>query len=65
MSDAITGVVWLAFIILYFLPTIVALNRHLPWTTAIIILNVLLGWTVLGWVGALVWSAMPVPARSN
>jgi hypothetical protein len=42
----------------YFLPTLVAvLNRHLN-TMAIIVLNILLGWTFLGWVVALVWACM-------
>ena len=40
---------------IYFLPSIVALvRRHLS-APAIIVLNLLLGWTVLGWIFALVW----------
>ena len=40
----------------YFVPSIVALMRHHPSKGAIIALNILLGWTLLGWIGALVWS---------
>ncbi len=40
----------------YFLPTIVAGMRDHSSTGAIGALNLLLGWTFLGWVVALVWS---------
>jgi hypothetical protein len=40
----------------YFLPTIVALVRGHLSAAAIAILNLLLGWTVVGWIVALVWS---------
>ena len=47
-------------IALYFLPAIVASSRKHPQTVAIFLLNLLLGWTLLGWVAALVWSATAV-----
>lgn len=40
--------------IIYFLPSIV--GRHSRNSQAIILLNLLLGWTVLGWVAALIWA---------
>jgi hypothetical protein len=43
-------------IALYVLPALVASSRHHRQTMAITVLNLLLGWTLLGWVGALVWS---------
>jgi len=43
-------------IVLYFCPTIIAVSRKHPNGTAIIVLNVFLGWTVVGWVAALVWA---------
>jgi len=49
---------------LYFLPALIAASRHHPNATAIFVLNLLLGWTFVGWVVSLVWSftrpAMPV-----
>jgi hypothetical protein len=45
---------------LYFLPTIIAYNREHHNRLAIFLLNLFLGWTVLGWVAALVWSATAV-----
>jgi len=40
----------------YFLPILVAAARDHPSAMAIAALNVLLGWTLLGWIIALVWS---------
>jgi hypothetical protein len=45
-------------LLLYFLPALVAGRRGHPQATAIFVLNLLLGFTVLGWVGALVWACM-------
>lgn len=42
--------------ILYFLPALVASVRRHRNSSAIGILNVFLGWTLLGWVVALVWA---------
>lgn len=45
----------------YFVPTIVALLRLHRNATAIVVLNILLGWTLVGWVVALVWSMATTP----
>jgi hypothetical protein len=59
-SAAAAGVVVLIVVALglaaYFLPSIVATARKHRNTTAIFFLNLLLGWSVIGWVGALVWA---------
>ena len=44
--------------VLYFLPALIAFLRNHKNKLAIFLLNFLLGWTVLGWVGSLVWSVM-------
>ena len=54
MSDQATGF-WTVVLVLYFLPSIIALLRRHQ-VMAIILLNLLLGWTALGWIVALVWS---------
>ncbi len=41
---------------IYFLPSIVASKRDHLNCTAIVVLNVLLGWTFIGWVIAMVWA---------
>jgi Superinfection immunity protein len=53
-------------IILYFLPSIIAFARSKRDATSIFVLNFLLGWTLIGWVIALVWALkhdVPVMAR--
>ena len=52
--------------VLYFLPTIIALARSKRDTVSILLLNLFLGWTAIGWVIALVWAAkqdVPVIVR--
>lgn len=41
---------------LYFLPSYEAYHRNHKSFNAIALLNVFLGWTLVGWVGALVWA---------
>jgi hypothetical protein len=42
---------------LYFLPSIIALVRSKRDTLAIFLLNLFLGWSVIGWFVALIWAA--------
>lgn len=42
--------------LLYFLPTIIATRRDHKNMVPLFLFNLLLGWTFLGWVAALVWS---------
>lgn len=56
---------------LYFLPTIIAKTRHKGNADAILLLNFFLGWTLIGWVVALVWATTkdaekttPIPKQS-
>ena len=44
------------FAVLYFLPAIFAFMRGHQSRGAILVLNLFLGWTFLGWVGALIWA---------
>jgi Superinfection immunity protein len=49
--------------LMYFLPSIIALARSKPDLMAIFLLNLFLGWSVIGWIVALVWAAKnDVPA---
>ncbi|TGY87446.1 superinfection immunity protein [Marinicauda algicola] len=42
--------------LLHFLPTFIALLRGHHNAFAIFLTNLLLGWTVIGWIIALIWS---------
>lgn len=46
---------------LYFLPAIIAAVRHTHNSTAILLLNVFLGWTIVGWFVALLMSICSAP----
>ncbi len=63
MEDSLFYMIFL--ILLYFLPSIVSMSRGHHNSNAICILNLFLGWTLIGWVVALVWSltAPPPPAK--
>ena len=59
-----------AFVILlaiYFAPTIVALDRRHRHRLAIFLINLLFGWSLIGWAGALLWAVLgdeeTMPAR--
>jgi hypothetical protein len=43
-------------LIAYFIPFLVAAGRKHRFTTAIGLINLLLGWTVVGWLAAMIWA---------
>ena len=51
----ILGAIGLTF---YFVPTLVAMSRNTKRIGGIIVVNIFLGWTLLGWVGAFVWAVI-------
>lgn len=55
--DQSVGIVAVAMIIFFFfLPTVVAMARRHRSAGAVFALNLLLGWTFIGWVVALIWA---------
>jgi len=48
-------------IALYFLPAIIAAARQTHNATGILLLNIFLGWTLIGWVVALVLAICSAP----
>lgn len=60
-SSPVAGFILLAIaFIAYFLPTFIASRRDHPNGTSIFLLNLFLGWTFIGWLGALIWSASAI-----
>lgn len=57
-QESAAGIVLIAVFALaiYFFPTLIAWARGNRQTTAIFILNLLLGWSFFGWAVALVWA---------
>ena len=60
MGNTVVMFLWLSLCaVVYMIPYLIAVAREHPSRTSIRTLNLLLGWTVLGWVGALVWAVWP------
>jgi len=49
-------IILIALPVIYLVPSFIAGARKHRSGMAIVALNILLGWTFLGWVGALIWS---------
>ncbi|MHC5125585.1 superinfection immunity protein [Pseudomonas inefficax] len=63
-TDTIASIISLGVCaILYLLPAINAKSRKHPSAGAIFLLNLFLGWTILGWLAALIWSAAATSTR--
>lgn len=53
----VTIFIWMLALVVYFIPTICAAVERKKNTAAIFVLNFFLGWTGIGWIAALIWSA--------
>ena len=61
-ASALFGILFLAVIgVVYFLPSIIAARRYHPNGAPIYVVNLFLGWTLIGWVIALAWSLTAIP----
>lgn len=59
MFDNTTFVILLALVlILYLLPTLVAYGREHLRRHDVAIVNVLIGWTLIGWIVVFLWAAL-------
>lgn len=54
-----------SLVVLYMLPSIVAAARDHRNIAAILVLNILLGWTLIGWAIAIVWAFMATERRER
>jgi hypothetical protein len=49
--------------LLYFVPTVIAFVKNKANKVAILVLNIFLGWSLIGWVVALVWAVSEEPKQ--
>ena len=66
LGGIIGGALGLAF---YFLPSIIGFRKNQPNKVSILLLNLFLGWSLVGWVVSLVWATkketQPVQVINN
>ncbi|MGJ8524040.1 hypothetical protein R84981_002757 [Carnimonas sp. R-84981] len=55
-SAFLSVIMFVVLLIIYLLPFLVASYRRHPNLVPIFLINIFLGWTLIGWVGALAWS---------
>lgn len=48
----------LAIVVIYMLPTFIAFGREHPRRQDITVVNILLGWTLIGWIGVFLWALL-------
>lgn len=65
MSSGAFLVFALVVLAIYFLPTIIAARRAAKYSGAVFLLNIFLGWTLIGWVVALVWATSHPAAKGG
>ncbi|MGK9450762.1 superinfection immunity protein [Acidithiobacillus caldus] len=63
--EGLSGAVILAIIVVYFIPTAVALSRGSRYLAPVIVINVFSGWTVFGWVAAFALAVWPEEEQSQ
>jgi uncharacterized membrane protein len=63
LTIVVLGFVVILSLLIYFAPTFIAIFRKHPNWAALSILNFFLGWTLVGWVVALVW-AFTIPTHT-
>lgn len=64
MDDLFTAYVVIGLSVgLYFAPAIVALNRKVANKWSVLVINALLGWTLIGWAVALAMAVRDRPAK--
>ena len=62
MLDNTTTVILIILIVaLYMIPTLVANARDHPRRPQITLLNILFGWTLIGWIAVFLWAALARP----
>jgi len=59
MLDSTTTILMLlAIVFIYMLPTFIAFGREHPRRQDIAVVNILLGWTLIGWIGVFLWATL-------
>jgi len=57
LHSLILGLTIIAGLCFYFLPTIIAIHRGANCRATIFSLNLIFGWTIVGWLATVIWAA--------
>lgn len=55
VHSVILGITIIGGLCLYFLPTIIAINRSANRHATIFFINLIFGWTIVGWIATVIW----------
>jgi cytochrome c oxidase assembly factor CtaG len=58
LDSTVTVIILMVVLIIYMLPTLIAYSREHPWRHELAIINIFLGWTLIGWVVVFLWAAL-------
>jgi hypothetical protein len=64
-ENTITCIELILIAILYMLPTLVAYARDIPQRQTVTVFNIILGWTLIGWLIAFLWARMAATAADE
>lgn len=60
MANAVNTLIWAMFMLgAYLTPSVLAVARKVRGPGQVVVVNVLLGWTIIGWIVALVMAFRP------
>jgi hypothetical protein len=58
LDSTATVIILMVVLIIYMLPTLIAYGREHPWRHELAIINIFLGWTLIGWFVVFLWAAL-------
>ncbi len=64
-ENTVTVVELILIVILYMLPTLIAHARDIPQRQKITVFNIVLGWTLIGWIIAFLWARLAETAADE
>ncbi|HWD59013.1 MAG TPA: superinfection immunity protein [Stellaceae bacterium] len=58
LGSTTTILMLLVIVLIYMLPTLIAFGREHPRREDVAVINILLGWTLIGWVACFLWASL-------
>jgi Ca2+/H+ antiporter len=58
LDSTATVIILIVVLIIYMLPTLIAYGREHPRRQELTVINIFLGWTLIGWLAVFLWAAL-------